>query len=387
MESARKPKRRRQPPLGLEALEERWIPSALPLVPSLGYAGPVEVVEWDVTTEQVDHDDVIVQADVPAAVVARLRTRYPGAEWRQVEFSRDDGQPTFHVTMSVSGQAIDVAVSPDGRILETEQTLSLSAVPQPLLDWVRQVLPGAALAEAYLVSDAGVSYEVLITTADGQAIEATVRLRAPTSELGDVHAKADAGLGEAAASPAASVAVVRVVATLPQAAANADAVTPPPSTSAASIARGGAEATVASQPARMATLVQANAAELSADGFDAIALEQTARELASATDALARTWLPQVAGVFSDLLPLDASAVEQRLECLLAEIDALVATATPGTVARNWAARSALTAAIIAAAGYVYLETKRARPEPVLVSRLTSTSWSWLLGAETINPS
>ena len=177
----------------VEPLEERWLLSGLqapvstetePESPVADIApttqefdGAVEVVELTVATEDDDGKVEVAPSKLPREIVAALDARLPGAKLINAERGTDEGFLVYDVSAEWSGRLVGVTLMPDGSIIEMEQAVAAGELPQPVLDWVRQNFPGAAIDEAIVVTSAGTeSYDVRIATGDQQQFEATLRL-------------------------------------------------------------------------------------------------------------------------------------------------------------------------------------------------------------------
>ena len=110
--------------------------------------------------------------------------------------------------------------------------------------------------------------------------------------------------------------------------------------------------------------------------------------MAAALEALAlgrgtSIWLPQVAGVLDDVLPIDLARVEQRINALLEELEALSARMLGDTSLGTAAVRLAAVGAFIAGVQLVLLRLRIPRGGPVLVFNQKNSSWSWIFGSTT----
>ena len=90
----------------------RWILPALTLS-SLAVAGEVSVKE----------------SDVPGAVIKAAALRYPSG--KMVRFIRETerGHTSFEIKLEVAGEAVELGVSPTGKLLIEERTIAVSKLP------------------------------------------------------------------------------------------------------------------------------------------------------------------------------------------------------------------------------------------------------------------
>lgn len=373
--------------LCVEALEDRWLLSGLllpahsaPATQETVLRGAVQVVELRAATELGDSDVPIAPSEVPTNIVATLHARFPGAELLAAELSTEGGTPVYEVSAEVNGQPIDVRLTRNGDLMETERALTSGELPQSVLDWVRQHFPGAVIREATLVTEAGgVSYEVLIAGPEGREIEATFRFQdaqtprasiGPDQPVGDRPDFVRMTTTAAAETPAPQVPLA-------------------PESPGKSEADGTAkQASGAPAPLREQTAPPPTDWQRAITQTDRHTLEQTSPgggepQVESVANVSRTTWLPQVAGVISELLPIDVARVEQALRQLLGEIDALAEKAGGERGVKSVAWQVVIVAALITSARLVLLESRRSRREPVLAAAAANSSWSWVLGAAT----
>jgi hypothetical protein len=420
----------------VESLEERWLLSGLPapadpagepLSPVADIAptslasvtsAAVEVVELEVATEADDGADVeIAPSNLPTAIVDALDARFPGAEVVEAEFSIEDGAPEYDVTAEWGDRLFGLTMTADGSIIEMEQALTTDELPQSVRDWVRENYPGAVIGEAGVVNEAGVeSYELLIATPGQQTFEATLRVPGAAPRLSlestdQVGSRFDSALPTVNAtfglsdSRTASDTVARetplesgtpgdpdtddtakqAVATYalsyeqfqsqPEVAARTDEQTAQPGLDNSSVGDASQEAndTIATVASNIAD--QSTRATPVAEAMRAL--------VAAVASATPTAWFPQVAGVLSDVLPIDLAAVERGLQQLLDEIDSLAEKVTGDTVATSSALRVAIVAGLITGAELIMIDSRKPKRELVLESNAANSSWSWVLGATT----
>jgi hypothetical protein len=312
------------------------------------------------------------------------------------EYGLDDGEGEYDITAKFNGDVIDVTFRPDGEIIETERALTSDELPREVLDWVRAHFADATIDEASVMVEDGVQqYEVLIAAADGTQTEATLRvpgLDTPGSAPGDDDGNdGDDGAETPDETPARAVppetevagnaGVDPAAAVDPASGAEARASTPP--SAAGPVASDHAEVATAQVPAG----ADGNAGQ-GITAIDALGAGARAARVAAALQALAAgepadRWLPQLAGVLSDVFTADEDGVDRRLNVILARIDALAEEVGAGGIRdAGGPSRLAMVAALIAASQLYRLHPRRPRPGQAVVFNTAagSSSWSWVIG-------
>jgi Putative beta-lactamase-inhibitor-like, PepSY-like len=74
-------------------------------------------------------EEKIARSEVPEAVLAAIRARYPGAPLQQFVKETEDGKLSYEVALDWKGERTEVVVSPDGRILVEEVTIRIDDLP------------------------------------------------------------------------------------------------------------------------------------------------------------------------------------------------------------------------------------------------------------------
>jgi hypothetical protein len=104
--------------------------------------------------------------DCPAQVKAAAIKAQPTAKVEACKKEVEDGATQYAVKLSgAAGEKLEVDVSPDGRILLTEQRVALGTVPQAVLVALKAKHAGATpeRAEKQTHPDGKVSYEIAFT--------------------------------------------------------------------------------------------------------------------------------------------------------------------------------------------------------------------------------
>lgn len=353
-----------------EPLEGRWLLSiAAPSVNGVAReADVVEVVEDPEIDDEEEDDSEIDPSQLPAAVLAAMNNRFPGATIDEAELEEEDGDVEYGITATVGGKTVDVSFASNGTILEVEESVDASDVPQELRDWIEANFPGATIDEAALLTTAPKpTYELTFLTTGQQAMETTLALTPDTADVSNDAARTVAFSD--AAVPAAPIEVE-----------------PAASRTAPSEASEAAAAVATAQDAEdddddAAAARRRDASEAFPAWVDA-GQARVAEALASlAIGTGAAVWLPELADALSDAFPLNTAAVEQHLQQILAQIDAMTTEALADTTPAGAAMRLAIVVSLLAGVQLILLDRRLRKGGPVLVFRAaSSSSWSWMLG-------
>jgi hypothetical protein len=358
----------------------------------------VELVSLE--REEDDHDTAIAiePSELPEEIIAAFELQFPGAHLIEAELSLDDGQPEYDLGASCGDSVFEVSFTPGGQIIETEEEIDESKLPQALREWLQLNYPGAEIDDVSMVVEDGVTnYEVAFDNG-GEMMEGTFAVDSPTtpSENPVPAEPDDADRGFAQSETAGADETREELAS-----ADADALAGADGTSDAAI--GGEnqspqpEATPPAEPAggeNDATdpVLSGVAPSDTAQESPAVLLAKAAQEIVAGTTA--GIGVHQLAGVLSDALPIDAVVVERSMQKILAEIDSLardlLAKATDGdsaTVLAPQLAQLALLAALLIGTQLSLLRLRRQRSSvPVLAFNAANSSWSWVVGAPPRKP-
>jgi len=361
--------------------------------------------------EDEDGDRRIAESQLPSAVAEAFEVRFPGADITAAEVEEEDEGTQYGVTAEHDGGTIDVTLSPTGQIIETEEFISDAEIPQAVLERLRERFPGLDIDdidEAAITTRGGSeTYEVAFFDATGIEWEAELSYSppAPVPEPPPTSGGGGEEPGEAPASrppaqPAPQTIVPPALANGARSGAARDAERIALDAAARDAVPDDQSAHHVNRAASMETSRLADQREdtaAAAGRWTELVVGGQANRVAKALEALAAgrgaaVWLPQVAGVLGDVLTIDVSAVERGLDEVLREIDALTGgltrrdagtpagTAAPADVAHRLAAL----AAVAAGMQLVLLRySKKNKGGPVVVFNGARSSWGWVLGTAT----
>jgi hypothetical protein len=423
--------------VGVESLEGRWLLSRLPLSSSGGTESPAAEMACDgcsflaearhpasvrretvavVNVEPVADDEgpegALAPQQIPPQVINALQARFPGVTIAEGERTTDGDREAYEISASWAGLLLDVTISPRGAIIETKQSVRATDLPTPVLDWVRQNFPGANIDEAELVTRAdAVSYDLRLSAFGQPDFEGTLRVQSVATpntsdrlsqrasvvsrdvlaqSQGDRSQIAD-GVPRPAPTREGEPAVTGAEPGLPpefpsQPAGNYDA--------PAEQARWRATVQQPSVGSHWKDTVGSRAA-LSAEAewtyrvrhYQSTPAGWAVQVLLESSAGIGgAVWLPQVAGILRDALPMDIAAVERELQRVLDRIDSMATVVASDSVATNAAIRLAIIAVLFTGSDLVLLRSRRANAEPAFDANSADSSWSWIMGSATRRP-
>ena len=76
-------------------------------------------------------------ADLPRAVAAAVKTKYPKGELSKAVKEEEKGKTTYEVVVEIEGKKLDVAVSDKGNILEVEEAIAAESLPKEVASAIK----------------------------------------------------------------------------------------------------------------------------------------------------------------------------------------------------------------------------------------------------------
>jgi uncharacterized membrane protein YkoI len=118
-------------------------------------------------------DENIKVDELPKAVQDSLRAKFPKAEITGAEKGTEDGQKIYEASIKSENHNIDVTLTPDGKILSFEKTISASERPKTMAEALNAKYPHATikLVEEVWENDKLTGYEATIVTPDKKTHE------------------------------------------------------------------------------------------------------------------------------------------------------------------------------------------------------------------------
>ena len=101
--------------------------------------------------------------DLPPVVQAAAKAQSKGATVKGYSKEIEKGKTEYEVQLLLDGRKRDVSISPDGKVLETEEVVAFSSVPKQAQDAIKQEAGGAKVEKVEMVtSDRPTVYEALV---------------------------------------------------------------------------------------------------------------------------------------------------------------------------------------------------------------------------------
>jgi uncharacterized membrane protein YkoI len=142
----------------------RW---TLSLVFGLGMALACEGARAD--------EEKIPVAKVPKAVIDAVKARYPGSVIKGAEKEEEEGQVTYELKLTHQGNTFEVTAKSDGKIVAVEKEIKVADLPAAVTAGIKAKYPKAKLKSAEEVEEDGkITYEVVVEKSAGKEVELTV---------------------------------------------------------------------------------------------------------------------------------------------------------------------------------------------------------------------
>ena len=129
-------------------------------------------------------DEELGVKDLPKAVVAAVKARYPQGEIEEVEQETEDGKTVYEVEVEIESDGheteLTLSLTPEGKILEIEKEIAAKDLPKAVAEALAAKYPKASyqrIEEVVKVEndkDKLDSYEVLVLTADKKKLATSV---------------------------------------------------------------------------------------------------------------------------------------------------------------------------------------------------------------------
>jgi uncharacterized membrane protein YkoI len=122
-----------------------------------------------------DDDTTVPLDQLPREVVAAIKGKFPTAKLVSAEKGTDAGKPVFEVEIEVKGRTVEVTLTPAGKIVEIDREIDAKELPAAVTAALRKRFPRFEITDASEVSrdDKVVSYWVEVTTRDKRKHELT----------------------------------------------------------------------------------------------------------------------------------------------------------------------------------------------------------------------
>jgi uncharacterized membrane protein YkoI len=121
---------------------------------------------------QADDEEKVPLDKVPKAVLKAVKAKFKGAELVGAQTEKEDGKTLYEINLKDKGQAVDVTVMPDGKIVSIERTIAAKDLPRPVTEGINRKYPKADFKRVEEITEGDkTNYEVLLVTDGKKTIE------------------------------------------------------------------------------------------------------------------------------------------------------------------------------------------------------------------------
>ena len=108
----------------------------------------------------------ISKSALPGPVAKTAEEQSKGAIVKAYTQDAENGQVEYEVEMTVNGHSRDVSIGPDGRVLEVEEQIEISALPASVQQGLKQKAGNGIITKIESITKRGaiVAYEAQVTT-------------------------------------------------------------------------------------------------------------------------------------------------------------------------------------------------------------------------------
>ena len=118
----------------------------------------------------------ISKSDLPPAVVKTAEQQSAGATVTGYSMDNENGKVEYEVEMTVNGHSKDVAIAPDGQLLEVEEEIAMSELPANVKTALEAKAGKGKITKVESLTKKGalVAYEAAVLTTAGKHTEVQV---------------------------------------------------------------------------------------------------------------------------------------------------------------------------------------------------------------------
>lgn len=125
-------------------------------------------------TVRADEENVALDK-VPKAVLDAVKAKFKGAKLTGAVREKTGEKIAYEISLKHKGRTIDVTLTPAGKIVSIEKSLTFKELPKAVRKAIAGKYPKADIkAVEELIEGKKVSYEVQLVTADKKKIEVTL---------------------------------------------------------------------------------------------------------------------------------------------------------------------------------------------------------------------
>ena len=119
-----------------------------------------------------EKEEKVALDKVPEAVLKAVKDRFKDAKLVSAQTEKENGKLLYEINLKEKDRAIDVTVTPEGKIVSIEKTISSKDLPRPVKEAINKKYPKAEFKGIEEITEDGkTNYEVLLVTADKKKIE------------------------------------------------------------------------------------------------------------------------------------------------------------------------------------------------------------------------
>ena len=120
-------------------------------------------------------DGAIPLSQVPKAVLATFKARFPDAVVKAAYKEVEEGKTTYEIESLRKGLSIDAVLTPNGQFVSISKEIALGKVPAAVVAAVRAKYPKSQIEEASEETEDGETYlELIVKKANGKKVTISI---------------------------------------------------------------------------------------------------------------------------------------------------------------------------------------------------------------------
>lgn len=116
---------------------------------------------------------------VPKVVMDSVKAKYPGAELKEAAKETENGKTSYEVSLTFKNSKIDLLLTPEGKITSVEKVVAEADLPKAVAATLKSKYPQATIKLAEELSDGDdkiSAYEMILVLADKKVVEVKIDL-------------------------------------------------------------------------------------------------------------------------------------------------------------------------------------------------------------------
>lgn len=112
-------------------------------------------------------EEKISAKELPRAVIKAIKAKFPKAEIEEAAREEEEGKTVYEVSLEIKERKVDVAMKPDGTILEIEKEVPVGELPKAVKKALVAKYPKAKIKKVEAITngeDGPTNYEVVLVT-------------------------------------------------------------------------------------------------------------------------------------------------------------------------------------------------------------------------------